>query len=200
MEAVEFILRRIAEWPSAISDIDEVQARIWISEAREQLQSIATTGGLELRDLACTLLVAVLGSEKGVFMQVGDGAWIAENEGECRPITWPMNGEYANETTFITSPAWAESLQFCVWNKPISGIAGFTDGVQALSLHFASKAVHAPFFEPMFAALRGASDELSLIPLFHAFLDSPQVNGRTDDDKTLVLACRIPNSNSNAPV
>jgi hypothetical protein len=68
-----------------------------------------------------------------------------------------------------------------------------TDGLQMLSLVYASKQVHDPFFEPMFTVLRSAESEAlqQLDDQLHRFLDSPEVNNRTDDDKTLVLATRI---------
>ena len=199
MEAVEHILRRIAAWPKRISDISEEQARIWVGEARQQLELIATTKQLELRDLSCTLLVAILGDAECIFFQVGDGAWISEYQGKCDVITWPLGGEYANETTFITSPKWAEFLQFRRWTDSVMSFAGFTDGVQSLALHFASKSVHAPFFAPMFSVLHGTDDETSLIGPLHGFLDSPQINERTDDDKTIALACRERKMLSDAP-
>lgn len=199
MEAVERILRRIAAWPRRIGDITEDQAKTWVGEARQQLELIATTKQLELRDLSCTLLVAILGDAESVFFQVGDGAWISEYQGKCEAITWPLAGEYANETTFITAPKWEEHLQFRRWTDSAMSFAGFTDGVQALALHFASKSVHAPFFAPMFSVLHDTDDETSLIAPLHGFLNSPQINERTDDDKTLALACREHKRLADAP-
>lgn len=199
MEAVEHILRRIATWPKRIGDIGEEQAKTWVEESRQQLDLIATTKQLELRDLSCTLLVAILGDAESVFFQVGDGAWIAEYQGTCEVITWPRAGEYANETTFITSPKWEENLQFRRWTDSAMSFAGFTDGVQSLALHFASKSVHAPFFAPMFSVLHSTDDETSLIAPLHGFLDSPEINERTDDDKTLTLACRERKRLTDAP-
>ena len=71
-------------------------------------------------------------------------------------------------------------------------LALFTDGLQALALHFVSREVHAPFFEPMFERLRQEppGDAPGLEAELRAFLDSAEVNRRTDDDKTLVLATR----------
>ena len=76
-------------------------------------------------------------------------------------------------------------------------MALLTDGLQGLALRFASREAHGPFFEPMFARLRrearrgldGLHGELA------RFLDSPAVNQRTDDDKTLVLATRLSATN-----
>ncbi|MGA0525444.1 protein phosphatase 2C domain-containing protein, partial [Escherichia coli] len=61
-----------------------------------------------------------------------------------------------------------------------------------LALAFETKLPHQPFFEPMFSVLRRTepSDCEGLSAQLGQFLNSPQVNERTDDDKTLVLATR----------
>ena len=68
----------------------------------------------------------------------------------------------------------------------------FSDGLQRLALVYQSQTVHEPFFEPMFAELRNADLQTcnSLSDQLARFLDSPKINERTDDDKTLVLASR----------
>ena len=189
-EAVEFILRCVSGWQQKIDKITEVDARRWVQETREHLESVAIENHLETRDLSCTLLVGILGEKNSVFFQIGDGAWIAEFEGNYQSVTWPLRGEYANETTFITSPMWSDRLQFAVWDQFSDGFAGFTDGVQAMALHYESESVHGPFFSPMFSALRNSEDETSLIVPLEEFLSSSHFNERTDDDKTLVIACR----------
>jgi len=44
----------------------------------------------------------------------------------------------------------------------------------------------------MFSRLRGEAEPERLLGELRAFLESPPVNQRTDDDKTLVLATRLP--------
>ena len=67
-----------------------------------------------------------------------------------------------------------------------------TDGLQPLALNYAAKAAHAPFFVPMFRPLRVAPSGATVLAALRNFLDSPRVNERTDDDKTLILATRVP--------
>ena len=155
------------------------------------MKLVAGREKIETKELACTLLVAVLGEQHAVFGQIGDGAWIAEKSGVFGAVTWPQNGEFANETRFITSPDALDSLQFQNCPKALTSAAGFTDGVQALALNLAAKNVHSPFFQPMFAALGECDDETSLLSPLISFLSSDRVNERTDDDKTLVLARRV---------
>ncbi len=53
------------------------------------------------------------------------------------------------------------------------------------------KAPFAPFFTPFFTYLETASkDDAAVERELREYLDSPTVNERTDDDKSLVLAVR----------
>jgi hypothetical protein len=81
-------------------------------------------------------------------------------------------------------------MQFKILIEPLSAVAGFSDGLQNVALHFASRSVHRPFFEGKFRALETTDDETSLLAPLMEFLASPALEERTDDDKTLVLACR----------
>ena len=81
-------------------------------------------------------------------------------------------------------------MQFKAVREPLSAIAGFSDGLQDVALHFASRSVHAPFFESKFEVLGTTDDETSLKAPLIEFLLSAALGERTDDDKTLVLACR----------
>lgn len=156
------------------------------------LQGRAEADGADLRDYACTLLVAVAGPEGGLFFQIGDGVIVIRDAQSCRPVFWPQSGEYANTTYFVTDASALDRLQFHVVSAPIWDVAVLTDGLQMLALRFSERAAHEPFFDPMFDRLRnepsGKAEELCRH--LEAFLDSESVNARTDDDKTLLLATR----------
>lgn len=130
----------------------------------------------------------MLSPRAGVFAQVGDGAIVLGADGSYRAVTWPTSGEYANETTFITADAFEDAFECVRWQGPVREVALLTDGLQRLALNYANRSVHAPFFAPMFQALLAAEAPDLLGPELERFLDSPAVNERTDDDKTLVLA------------
>lgn len=189
-ETVEYVLRQIAKWGLSLSDIQEEIAVGWVQNARNHLDDVAAERELTVRDLDCTLLFAILTETRAIFCQVGDGGWIVKSNGCYHPATWPSGGEYANQTTFITSPNWREVLQFGVRRERLSAVAGFTDGIQNVALHFASRSVHVPFFDAKFKALETTEDETSLRAPLIEFLSSAALGERTDDDKTLVLACR----------
>src|SRR5207253_127084 len=107
-----------------------------------------------------------------------------------KTVFWPQSGEYANTTFFLTGQDFEERLAFCVLAQKVEELALFTDGLQPLALHYASRSVHAPFFDPMFKRLHSAPDVTSLEGPLQEFLRSKAVNERTDDDKTLILATR----------
>jgi hypothetical protein len=67
-----------------------------------------------------------------------------------------------------------------------------TDGLQTIALNYQQHTAYEPFFKGLFAPLRTAEEGCSreLSESLAAFLASPRVNEKTDDDKTLVLASR----------
>jgi hypothetical protein len=147
-----------------------------------------------VNDYACTFL-AVAASETGtVFAQIGDGAIVYASEpDEFCLFAVPQQGEYANTTNFITDENAFENLLFKRFENRIEELAIFTDGLQRLAIDFQSKNAHQPFFRSMFAPLRAKNPATNLEEKLSAFLNSPKINERTDDDKTLILASRFTN-------
>jgi hypothetical protein len=150
---------------------------------------------LAVRDYACTLLVTVIEPQCATFLQIGDGAIVISlplEPDEYHWVFWPERGEYANQTCFVTDENAGCHLQFDSRNVEIDEVALFSDGVQSLALHYESRTAYAPFFHSFFAPVRaeppGKSDALCMA--LDAFLNSPRVNARTDDDKTLVISTR----------
>jgi hypothetical protein len=177
--------------PAQMTAPDRATLLGWYRSVHQALADEAAHREVSMRKLACTLLTAIVGETFSAFAQVGDGSIVFLVDRQYESVFWPQTGEYANITNFITDPDFEGAFEFVDCGKRIDELAVFTDGLQRLALSFATKSVHQPFFEPMFAQLRGSehADEL-VIPL-RAFLDSPVVNDRTDDDKTLVLATRL---------
>lgn len=114
---------------------------------------------------------------------------VSLHDGKYNAVTWPSSGEFVNTTTFINSDDWLNAFQFVEVSSTIEAIAAFTDGLQDLILVHAEKSVHRAFFDPMIATMRSAPDAALLSAPLRTFLGSTPVNERTDDDKTLVLAC-----------
>ena len=160
---------------------------------QSELAKEAAKDGQTSQDFACTFLAAIVGVDSAAFFQIGDGAIVySANDGaeNYNLISLPQQGEYANSTNFVTDLTVSDVLQFEMIEKRIDEIAVFTDGLQRIALDYKSKAAHAPFFRPMFAPLRTATETADLQKRLIDFLNSPKINERTDDDKTLILASR----------
>jgi len=175
---------------NGLDGVDAEHFLDWYHTVQDMLESRALQLSVGLRDLACTLLTAVVGPSFGLFAQVGDGAIVNLQDNHYVPVFWPDTGEYANVTNFITTPDMQKFFHF-ESRDDVSELAIFSDGLQSLALYFAEKSAHQPFFESMFCQLRVSASGEDLNVDLCAFLDSTPVNERTDDDKTLVLVTRL---------
>jgi hypothetical protein len=184
----EFVRRVANAAPELLFDRGEM-LRLF-ADVRQVLCGEAERIGVRLRDCACTSLVAVVGPSSFAVGQIGDGAIVLGDGTSYRTAFWPEPAEYANATDFLTDDRFADALQFATSPEPVAEVAVLTDGLQRLALDFASRSAHEAFFRPIFAGLRSAPDPEALVEPLRAFLDSPRVNERTDDDKTLVIAVR----------
>ena len=176
-----------------VADIGRPLVERWMAGVLYRLKLHAEESGAALEDYACTLIAAVIGERDSAFAQIGDGAAVLSAGTGWNHVFWPQHGEFANTTNFITSAHALDALEFGTSNQPIQEIALFTDGLENLVLQKAARAVHAPFFDSMFPAVRrstapGVDAELSAA--LGRYLSGAPVNERTDDDKTLVLASR----------
>jgi hypothetical protein len=201
--ACEAILARATSWhgtrraartsPRSLLAFRREDAGAWINFARGWIDAAAARAGLESRAFSCTLLVALVDEGAAAFFQIGDGAIVYRDaKGQYRPALWPQSGEYANCTWFVTDEDAALRVQSAAAER-VHEVALLTDGLQGLALRLASREAHGPFFEPLFAHLRRQAPRVpdTLVGELRTFLDSPAVNQRTDDDKTLVLATRL---------
>ena len=172
-----------------------------VRQTRHLLVNRAEELACELRDLACTLSVAVVLPTWAWFLQVGDGAMVVQERradelpGDFRVMFWPDNGEYANQTYFVTDVPDAHIHSACVLGA-VDRVAVITDGLQTLALGLAERRAHAPFFLPVFGTLEavgvhGDEARRTLEGPLAQFLDSGPINARTNDDKTLLLASRM---------
>lgn len=163
-----------------------------LQAVRSALEAEAEARETPLRELATTLLLVIASEISVTALQVGDGAIIASDAtGEVFAITTPPDAEYANATTFMTSPDAIESAQIAQLSRSVSALALFSDGLQRLALKMPDGTPHAPFFAPLFRFASGLTATNVLtegVPQLTAFLRSPRITERADDDLTLVLA------------
>lgn len=180
-----------------LSEITKEFLTNWLVSFQREVTIRAEHEELRARDFACTLVAAIIGDRTAVFAQIGDGAIVVpspEEPEEYCYIFWPQKGEYANETYFATDPEAHTQLQYDHVPRRIDEVAVFTDGIQNLALHYQTQSAHNPFFRPVFAWLRPASenDMDKFSASLATYLASVKINQATDDDKTLILATRRP--------
>ncbi len=120
----------------------------------------------------------------GAALQIGDGAIVTgpKATGTTAPgwkwLFWPQKGEYANSTLFLTDETALAKAEVAPLTVDVQDVAVFSDGLEALALHFGSRTAHEPFFRAMFPPLhahtaQGEATELS--GQIAQFLTSPAV-------------------------
>lgn len=176
---------------SELQPVTQAEAVTWYEHVRSAIQHEADTRSVSIRQLACTLLVAVIGERGAALCQIGDGAIVVRDQGELHPVFWPQSGEYANTTNFVTASRTEQDLMFEWRHQPIEDVAMFTDGLQSVALSYATRQAHQPFFNPLLDALRQHATPDDLMEPLRSFLESKNLAQRTDDDLTLILATRI---------
>ena len=199
-EACRHLVRRLIELFDAGYSVIELTPPIAIALIRDlqsHLHDTAVQHDAALRDLACTLVAAVIAPTAAFFIQVGDGLIVVSPRtdpiDEFSWIFWPERGEYANTTVFLSDSDVIDHVQHLTVPYGIDEVALLTDGLQDLVLDYRERSPHAPFFSRMMAPLRHSHASNHLTTLSEAlatYLASPNVCDRTDDDKTLVLASR----------
>jgi hypothetical protein len=162
--------------------------------ARQRVVEAAHDQQVSPRDLACTLLAAIVTPSGGAALQIGDGVIvIGQQPLSWRWVFWPQKGEYANTTFFLSDEQALNNAEVCALPDEIHDVALMSDGMEPLAVHFASRTAHEPFFRSVFAPLHAADGTGEAAPLSQALsnlLVSPAVRSRTDDDASLVIATR----------
>jgi hypothetical protein len=188
------IVKTIRTAAGEIHPITDGDVRGWVCSARDAIVAQAAASGAPVREYACTLIGSVVGGGQAIFFQIGDGAIVMKEGDEYRVVFWPDQGEYANSTFFVSDESFLNHLEISRKDFLLEEVALFTDGLQNLVLSFSKKAAHDGFFRPLFAAVRAHSGNRlpDLSAKLDGFLSRSEVNERTDDDKTLVLAVHAP--------
>jgi hypothetical protein len=156
--------------------------------ARADLETLARREKIPLRELACTTIAIAAGPNLVIAAQIGDGAAVvADLAGQCHTLTRPQQGEYANETVFLTGDGAIAAIVYGEFHGTVAQIALFSDGLQRLALELPSGDPFAPFFAPLFKFVQTSDDPETAQETLTTFLRSPRVTARTDDDLTLLL-------------
>ena len=163
-----------------------------IKRAKIEVERYGRRHNVPTRELASTLIVAFASESLMTAAQVGDGAVIAFNIGRDNAITLceAHTGEYANETTFITSRSRPHEIASVghASGYDYDSLALITDGLQNLALKMPEREAFLGFWKPILTDL-AQTDEPEAVPgRLHAFISGQRVQSRTTDDVTIAIA------------
>lgn len=180
----------LAHWrPGGPPTAAEDGLREAIGVVRDRLADLAVQRGLTLHDHACTLVGCIALAQAGCLFHIGDGFAIWRGANGDSVVSLPENGEFADETYFVTDDNWTDHLRVTALPPAAPGclVGLMTDGTAPFAVNRERSGFFAPFIDPVASFLlggRGADGDAALRNL----LESPRANEISTDDKTLMLA------------
>ena len=164
--------------PSLIEEAIEV--------ARSHLQLRADELGLQLRELACTVVGVILFQDGGYLFHIGDGMAVVELTNDSTILSLPENGEYANETYFVTGDDWLPHLRTTSFSGSIRCISLMSDGAMPFAVNRGKTGMSGPFINPVVSYLATVGEAEGSEDL-RATLSDERTWLITNDDKSLLL-------------
>ncbi|WP_374954366.1 PP2C family serine/threonine-protein phosphatase [Rathayibacter sp. AY1D2] len=174
---------------AATSEISaEPALRRCFAAARAAVESYAGEHGLQTRDLATTLAVAVITPGSAVVAQIGDGIIVFDLNSGFESLIPEEKGEYANEVVFLTSPRELDShVRTRFFDNLVPRVAMSTDGLRYKILRLHEGGIpFDPFFEAVWQAVADGSLSAAALSDWLTSLDD-----QTGDDLTLVAAALV---------
>ena len=194
--AVSAIADGIRKRPAAVAKAHLAKSlvRNAIRRSKNEVVRYGRSFGVEPRELASTLIVAIASHRLFTAAQVGDGAVVAFDidSGAARTLCAAHTGEFANETTFITSrtrPHTVASVGHALASD-YDALALITDGLQNLALKMPEREAFLGFWNPMLNDLAQSDDTKAVSERLRSFISSERVQSRTTDDVTVVIAVK----------
>ena len=212
--------KRISEsdWADSLptEPIWQETAKQTLRLVRDDLEKFAQCEELPFKSLSCTVIVVVNLPGGLLVTHVGDGrAGCCTINGDWLPALTPFRGEEANQTVFITSEIWEDSiighyLESQVISGPLSAFCLLSDGCEkvAFEVNLYDKTTerfydpnrpYPPFFNPLQKILLTLHEQQKtqeeINTLWAGFLTNGLEQLRLEtDDKTMILAVRLPDT------
>lgn len=160
-----------------------------VEQARREIGAVASSRQLALPEFACTLVGCLALGGRGCFFHVGDGFGIFQGQAGESILSLPENGEYADETYFVTDESWQEHFRVTPIPDIRSGclIGLLSDGAAPFAVNRSRSGFYPPFIDPVAAFLRGATRDNGSQALKNV-LENEKTLEITPDDKALLLA------------
>lgn len=144
-----------------------------------------------LSDFHTTLVACLQGPSGGFAMHIGDGAVVGGfSKGKPNTnifVSNPHNGEYANETFFITENDWSKNLRIAPM-PPTDWMILVTDGGWSLGME-RNGHLSEPRLSPLLKALKENNPDQWSAEI-KSWLSNKEFDPLTSDDKTFVIAFR----------
>ena len=180
-------------------EVETRQPGAWINDfviqqilnVREELRAEAKSD--DLRDFHTTLVAFLMSDFGGFAIHIGDGSilgGIAKDSGDATEIdsevfmSKPENGEYSNETFFITEGDWIKHLRITPM-PPLDWVFVGTDGGSAFFVDPADNPKQ-DFITSFIADLKNG-DSGAWSQRIAEILSDKQADKITNDDKTLIF-------------
>ena len=159
--------------------------------ARKGIEETAAKDGCPISWYHTTLLLVIHTGDLLGTAHIGDGGIIRRDRaGKYELLSAPEQGEYANETRFITDPNLGEAWRMTTTPGGAGDqVALFSDGVQRIVLDYADghPKPHEPFWNGIFGWLETRKGSDQATKELEEFVQSKAVSSRTQDDVSLVL-------------
>ncbi|MGY6566327.1 MAG: protein phosphatase 2C domain-containing protein [Halomonadaceae bacterium] len=194
------------EAPTA--DAVEQLARLLVRHAKGTLHDRAAEQCRPVRDLRCTLLLALVGRERLLWLKVGDGELVLEHavsvsaaqepqdamdeEPELMPRLCTLGergkGEFANQTLFVDERLAFEQVQYGIeTTTALTGIALMSDGAAEKLVAFDGGQVSGQLSHWLDDLRRGKLRQRDLIRRFYS---ENFCRGTSGDDRSIALVAR----------
>jgi hypothetical protein len=183
----------VSPWLDGTAGNAREQAELWsrrlLTHARGLLDDLAHAERRNVREVRATLLLAMVGTVRSFWWQVGDGAIVAQSVDGLRVLTDTVKakGEFANQTCFVDMASSVDVQFGLLSTSEIFGLALMSDGgAEKLVAHDGSRI--APRVGKWFDAVAQqmfSADKIALA--YH----EPEMWERTSlDDRSVVLTAR----------
>ena len=197
-QVVELLSGQLAQQPLLPqAELEPFRASVVsvVGAVRAMLQKKAQAEGAVLANFSATLVGVIANPTGGYFFHVGDGVGVAcigsaasaGGDAATEIISLPENGEYANETYFVSGEEWQEHLHVTAIAGPIRELALMSDGAMPFVMAKDNTGLFRPFMDPVSGFLASVS-EVEGSKALAATLEDARTYNITGDDKSLLIA------------
>ncbi|MCE8016820.1 hypothetical protein HOP62_12150 [Halomonas sp. MCCC 1A17488] len=177
-------------------------AGLLVRHAQGTLEDLACEQHRPVRDLRCTLLLALAGRERLLWLKVGDGELVLERavssdageggEAELTPHLSTLGergrGEFANQTCFVDERLGFEQVQYgCESTAALTGVALLSDGAAEKLVSLDGQQVAGQLSHWLDDLRQGRLRQRDLVRRFYG---ESFCRGTSGDDRSIALLAR----------